>query len=103
MRHRKGGVKLQRNGSARRALFRSLTTSIILEDRVVIGTDGTHGNTHALDLETGAELWRRPCGSAMKADLLGIDDRVIGIAREEEVDRLFSARTTGRCCSINRR
>lgn len=35
MRHRKGGVKLQRDGSARRALFRGLTTSIILEDRVV--------------------------------------------------------------------
>ncbi len=35
MRHRKGGVKLQRDGSARRALFRGLTTSVILEDRVV--------------------------------------------------------------------
>ncbi len=67
---------------------------LVLDDRVVIGTDGTRGNTHALDLETGAELWRRPCGSAMKADLLGINDRVIGIAREEEVDRLFSARAT---------
>ena len=35
MRHRKGGVKLQRDGSARRALFRGLTTSVILQDRVV--------------------------------------------------------------------
>ena len=35
MRHRKGGVKLQRDGSARRALFRGLTTSVILEDRVM--------------------------------------------------------------------
>jgi outer membrane protein assembly factor BamB len=67
---------------------------LVLDDRVVIGTDGRRGNTHALDLETGAELWRRPCGKAMRADLLGIDDRVIGIAREEEVDRLFSVRTT---------
>lgn len=35
MRHRKGGFKLQRDGSARRALLRGLTTNIILEDRVV--------------------------------------------------------------------
>jgi large subunit ribosomal protein L17 len=35
VRHRKGGFKLQRDGSARRALFRGLATSIILEDRVV--------------------------------------------------------------------
>ena len=35
MRHRKGGVKLQRDGSGRRALFRGLATSVILEDRVV--------------------------------------------------------------------
>ena len=35
MRHRKGGFKLQRDPSARRALLRGLTTSIILEDRVV--------------------------------------------------------------------
>ena len=35
MRHRKGGFKLQRDPSARRALLRGLTTSIILEDRIV--------------------------------------------------------------------
>ena len=35
MRHRKGGYKLQRNPSARRALLRGLTTSVILQDRVV--------------------------------------------------------------------
>ncbi len=35
MRHRKGGFKLQRNPAARRALLRSLTTSIIQHDRVV--------------------------------------------------------------------
>lgn len=34
MRHRKGGFKLQRDPSARRALLRGLTTSIILEERV---------------------------------------------------------------------
>ena len=35
MRHRKGGYKLQRDGSARRALLRGLTTSVILQDRIV--------------------------------------------------------------------
>jgi large subunit ribosomal protein L17 len=35
MRHRVGGFKLQRDPSARRALLRGLTTSVILEDRVV--------------------------------------------------------------------
>jgi len=35
MRHRVGGFKLQRDGSARRALLRGLTTSLILEDRIV--------------------------------------------------------------------
>jgi large subunit ribosomal protein L17 len=34
MRHRKGGFKLQRDPSARRALLRGLATSVILEDRV---------------------------------------------------------------------
>jgi large subunit ribosomal protein L17 len=38
MRHRKGGFKLQRDASARRALLRSLTTSVILRDRVVTTT-----------------------------------------------------------------
>ncbi len=35
MRHRKGGFKLQRDGSARRALLRGLATSVILQDRVI--------------------------------------------------------------------
>ncbi|MBI1357630.1 MAG: 50S ribosomal protein L17 [Acidobacteria bacterium] len=35
MRHRVGGFKLQRDGSARRALLRGLTTSLIMEDRIV--------------------------------------------------------------------
>ncbi|MBG99734.1 MAG: 50S ribosomal protein L17 [Solibacterales bacterium] len=35
MRHRKAGTKLQRNPSSRRALLRGLTTSVILEDRVI--------------------------------------------------------------------
>lgn len=35
MRHRKGGFKLQRNPSARRALLRGLATSVIERDRVV--------------------------------------------------------------------
>jgi large subunit ribosomal protein L17 len=35
MRHRKGGFKLQRDPSARRALLRGLTTNIILHDRIV--------------------------------------------------------------------
>ena len=35
MRHRKGGFKLQRGPSARRALLRGLTTNVILRDRVV--------------------------------------------------------------------
>ncbi len=35
MRHRVGGYKLGRDGSARRALLRGLTTSLILEDRIV--------------------------------------------------------------------
>ena len=35
MRHRQGGFKLKRDGSARRALLRGLTTSLILEDRIV--------------------------------------------------------------------
>ena len=35
MRHRKAGFKLQRDPSARRALLRGLTTSVILEDRVI--------------------------------------------------------------------
>ena len=34
MRHRKGGFKLKRDPSARRALLRSLTTSIILHERI---------------------------------------------------------------------
>jgi large subunit ribosomal protein L17 len=34
MRHRNGGFKLGRNTSHRRALLRSLVTSVILEDRV---------------------------------------------------------------------
>lgn len=34
MRHRVGGYKLDRDVSARRALLRSLTTSVILEDRI---------------------------------------------------------------------
>jgi large subunit ribosomal protein L17 len=34
MRHRKGGFKLGRNTSHRRALLRSLVTSIILHDRI---------------------------------------------------------------------
>lgn len=34
MRHRIGGYKLDRDTSARRALFRALTTSLILEDRI---------------------------------------------------------------------
>ncbi len=34
MRHRKGGYKLSRDGSARRALLRGLATSVILEDRI---------------------------------------------------------------------
>ncbi len=34
MRHRKGGFKLQRDPSARRALLRGLTTSIILHERI---------------------------------------------------------------------
>ena len=35
MRHRKGGCKLQRDPSARRALLRGLTTSVVLHERVV--------------------------------------------------------------------
>ena len=35
MRHRKAGFQLQRDPSARRALLRGLTTSVILEDRVI--------------------------------------------------------------------
>jgi len=35
MRHKVGGYKLQRNVSARRALLRSLVTSVIEEERVV--------------------------------------------------------------------
>jgi len=35
MRHRKAGYKLQRDVSARRALLRGLTTSVILEDRII--------------------------------------------------------------------
>lgn len=35
MRHRKAGFKLQRSPSARRALLRGLTTSVILRDRVI--------------------------------------------------------------------
>lgn len=35
MRHRVGGFKLNRDSSARRALLRGLTTSLILEDRIV--------------------------------------------------------------------
>jgi len=35
MRHRKGGFKLQRDPAARRALLRNLTTSVILQDRVI--------------------------------------------------------------------
>ena len=35
MRHRKGGFKLQRDPSARRALLRGLTTNVIERDRVV--------------------------------------------------------------------
>lgn len=35
MRHRKGGFKLQRDPSARRALLRGLATNVILRDRVV--------------------------------------------------------------------
>jgi large subunit ribosomal protein L17 len=35
MRHRRGGYKLQRDSGARKALLRGLTTSIILNDRVV--------------------------------------------------------------------
>ncbi len=34
MRHRKGGYKLQRSPSARRALLRGLTTSVILHERI---------------------------------------------------------------------
>ena len=34
MRHRKGGFKPQRNPSARRALLRGLTTSLILHERI---------------------------------------------------------------------
>ena len=34
MRHRKGGYKLQRDPSARRALLRGLTTSVVLHERV---------------------------------------------------------------------
>ena len=34
MRHRKGGFKLQRDPSARRALLRGLTTSVILHERI---------------------------------------------------------------------
>ncbi len=34
MRHRKGGYKLQRNPSARRALLRGLATSVILHERI---------------------------------------------------------------------
>src|SRR3712207_1075141 len=35
MRHRKGGYKLGRDVQARRALLRNLTTSIVMEERVV--------------------------------------------------------------------
>ena len=35
MRHRKGGFKLQRNPSARRALLRGLATNVIERDRIV--------------------------------------------------------------------
>lgn len=35
MRHRKAGYKLQRDSGARKALLRGLTTSVILNDRVV--------------------------------------------------------------------
>ena len=35
MRHRKGGFKLQRDPSARRALLRGLATSVIERDRIV--------------------------------------------------------------------
>lgn len=34
MRHRKGGFKLQRDPSGRKALLRGLTTSVILHDRI---------------------------------------------------------------------
>ena len=34
MRHRKGGFKLQRDPSGRRALLRGLTTSVILHERI---------------------------------------------------------------------
>jgi large subunit ribosomal protein L17 len=35
MRHKRGGYKLQRDVSARRALLRNLVTSVILDERVV--------------------------------------------------------------------
>jgi len=35
MRHRKGGFKLKRDPSGRRALLRGLTTSLIMEERIV--------------------------------------------------------------------
>jgi large subunit ribosomal protein L17 len=35
MRHRRAGFKLKRDGGARKALFRNLITSVILEERVV--------------------------------------------------------------------
>lgn len=65
---------------------------LVLDDRVIIGTDGTRGNAHALDLATGDELWTYPCGSAQRTDLMKVGDTVIGVAKHEETNDLFCLR-----------
>lgn len=63
---------------------------LIYEDRVVVGNDGTKGNGQAIDLQTGEELWRYDCGTALRVDLQRFEHTVIGVAKRDGIDELFS-------------
>jgi outer membrane protein assembly factor BamB len=66
---------------------------LVLDDRVIVGTDGERGNGHAVDLETGKEIWTHPCGTALRTDLRAAGDTVIGVARKD-ADELLCLRAS---------
>lgn len=81
MRHRKGGFKLGRNTSHRRALLRNLTTSIILEDRV---------ETTAVKAKAVRPLVEKMITLGKRGDVHARRQAAAFLMTPESVDRLFA-------------
>ncbi|WP_317889906.1 50S ribosomal protein L17 [Terriglobus tenax] len=81
MRHRKGGFKLGRNTSHRRALLRNLTTSIIVEDRV---------ETTVVKAKAVRPLVEKMITLGKRGDVHARRQAAAFLMTPESVDRLFA-------------